>query len=119
MCLCLLLYVSTNYNRAHRSLQSFQLLDYLLLYLDHCILVTGLEKWARGSTSAMSLDVRRLSGKHRSSELMLGCTLARGPLSAAGFSAGNVSHAVTSCNDTPGHTQVCLLEHSSTIGDFY
>lgn len=95
------------------------LVDYLLLYRDHRIVVTGLEKWARGSTSAMSPDVRRLSGKHRSSEPTLGCTLARGPLSAAGFSAGNVSHVATSCNDTLGLTQVCLLEHMSTIGDFY
>lgn len=36
---------------------------------------------------------------------MSDCTRERDPSCAAGSSAENDSHAATSCNDTPGHTQ--------------
>ncbi len=46
---------------------------------------------------------------------MSDCTRERDPLCAAGSSAENDSHAVTSYNDTPGHTQVCKLQmHTCT-----
>lgn len=77
----------------------------------------GPGRWGRGSTSATSPAVRRRSGKRRCSELTCGCTPARGPSSATGFSVGNVSHAATSCSDTPGRTQVCLPKHTWKISD--
>lgn len=66
----------------------------------------GLERWGKGNTSAMCQAVRKHSGKLRYSERTSGCTLERGPLSATGFSVGNVLLAVMSCRGMQEHTQV-------------
>lgn len=108
--------ISSTFWEGHIILFSTQTIKPLILIKGlnfvHCL---DPVRWERGNTSATSLAVKRLLGKHLCSELMSGCTLVKDPSSATGFSVGNVSRAVTSCRGTPGRTQVLWTQTNRII----
>lgn len=79
----------------------FALILYILLFLG----ALGIQA-RRSSISATCQAAERCMGRHLTCELISGGILGSDHLCAPGYCVASASHAVMSCSDTNGHTQV-------------